>query len=163
MGKRKYIETPEKMWELFQEYRTEIKENPINIIEQRKSAVNFKVYGESDLSSIADEIKDASNPVVELPAQRPLTLEGFENWCADKDIIENLGNYFANSNGAYEDYSTICARIRRVIRQDQIEGGMVGIYNPSITQRLNGLTERREIDLKGSLNIPQLPDIATRK
>ena len=30
------------------------------------------------------------------------------------------------------------------IRNNQIEGGMAGIYNPSITQRLNGLVERTE-------------------
>jgi hypothetical protein len=31
-----------------------------------------------------------------------------------------------------------------MIRQDQIEGGMAGVYNPSITQRLNGLKENIE-------------------
>jgi hypothetical protein len=71
-------------------------------------------------------------------------LEGFENWCADAGIIEDLSNYFANTKGNYSDYSTICSRIRRTIRQDQIEGGMVGQYNPSITQRLNNLVERQE-------------------
>ena len=34
------------------------------------------------------------------------------------------------------------------IRQDQIEGGMSGIYNPSITQRLNGLTDKSEVMVK---------------
>ena len=38
--------------------------------------------------------------------------------------------------------------IREVIRRDQIEGGMVGQYNPSITQRLNGLKEQTESTIK---------------
>jgi hypothetical protein len=31
-----------------------------------------------------------------------------------------------------------------MIRNDQIDGGMVGQYNPSITQRLNGLVEKTD-------------------
>ena len=122
MPKKKYIETPEKMWEYFISYKKEIKEKPIIVKDWvGKDAVD--VYREKE---------------------RPLTLEGFENWCADNDIIENLDNYFANSNNSYAEYSSICSRIRKAIRQDQIEGGMVGIYNPSITQRLNGLVDKSE-------------------
>jgi hypothetical protein len=40
---------------------------------------------------------------------------------------------------------------------------MVGIYNPSITQRLNGLVDKKETEIKGGLNIPNLPDIGNRK
>ncbi len=43
----------------------------------------------------------------------------------------------------------ICSRIKRAIRQDQIEGGMVGQFNPSITQRLNGLTEKTDVTTNG--------------
>ena len=141
MGKKKYIETPEKMWEHFISYKTETKQKPIIVKDWvGKDAVD--VYREKE---------------------RPLTLEGFENWCADNDIIENLDNYFANSNDNYTEYSSICSRIRKAIRQDQIEGGMVGIYNPSITQRLNGLVDKKETEIKGGLNVPNLPDIGNRK
>jgi hypothetical protein len=34
--------------------------------------------------------------------------------------------------------------VRKAVRNDQIEGGMVGQYNASITQRLNGLKEQTE-------------------
>jgi hypothetical protein len=127
MGKRKYIETPEKMWEYFVAYKKEAKENPI-IVKDWVGKDADQVYREKE---------------------RPLTLEGFENWCADNEIIEDLSNYFANYNNAYSEYLTICSRIRKAIRQDQIEGGMVGIYNPSITQRLNGLTDRQDLTTNG--------------
>lgn len=120
MGKNKYIETPEKMWELFSDYKESVKTNPV-LIEDYVG-------------------KDAERVMREKP--RCLTLEGFENYVADIGLNQDLGDYFSNNEGRYEDYTTICSRIRRVIRQDQIEGGMAGIYNPSITQRLNGLTER---------------------
>jgi len=41
----------------------------------------------------------------------------------------------------------VCSRIKKSIRKDQIEGGMVGQYNPSITQRLNGLVEKQETSI----------------
>lgn len=146
MAKTKYIESPEKLWEYFCSYREEIKGNPIKILEQRKSSVNFKIYSGADVDSIKEEMQEAANPVIEMPMQRPLTIEGFENWCSDNDIIEDLGDYFSNKKNQYSEYSTICSRIKRVIRQDQIEGGMVGIYNPSITARLNNLKETTEIE-----------------
>lgn len=135
MGKNKYIETPEKMWEYFLSYKEDTKNKPILV----KDWVG----------------KDAD--LVNREKERPLTLEGFENWCSDSGIIENLDNYFANSNNSYSDYSSICSRIRKAIRQDQIEGGMAGIYNPSITQRLNGLSEN--INQNIVKKQPLFPDI----
>jgi len=121
-GQGKYIETPEKMWEYFEAYRAEVKNNP-----RTKTVFPGK-----------DAIPQRE------PLERPLTLEGFENWCADAGIRQDLGDYFANTKGNYSEYSTICSRIKRVIRQDQIEGGMVGQYNASITQRLNALVDKQE-------------------
>lgn len=141
MAKHKYIESPDKMWEYFLAYKKQVKDNPIIV----KDWVG----------------KDAID--VYRPKEKPLTIEGFENYCADEGIISDLSNYFANSNDAYSEYSTICSRIRKAIRQDQIEGGMAGIYNPSITQRLNGLVDKKETEIKGGLNIPNLPDIGNRK
>ena len=122
MGKRKYIESPEIMWEHFLSYKKEVKSNPILV----KDWVG----------------KDATDVYRE--KERPLTIEGFECWCYDNDIISDLSQYFANTEQRYSDYQTICTRIRKAVRNDQIEGGMAGIYNPSITQRLNGLVEKTE-------------------
>ena len=44
----------------------------------------------------------------------------------------------------YLEFTAICSRIRKEIREDQITGGMVGQYNASITQRLNNLKEQVE-------------------
>ena len=125
MGKKKYIETPDKMYDLFNEYRNHVKDNP-------RKKVDFKG-------------KDAERVIYDLEV--PLTMEGFENFVFEKGVINDLGDYFSNKNGKYEEYSTICSRIKKIIRQDQIEGGMVNIYNPSITQRLNGLVDKKETTL----------------
>ena len=117
----KYIETPEKMWELFDAYRSKVKSNP------RKKHVFVGKDGNSD------------NELLEVP----LTFEGFKNYCYE--VVGCVEQYFTNQNELYGDYVGICSRIKGVIRQDQIEGGMVGQYNPSITQRLNGLTDKQEV------------------
>lgn len=125
MGKPKYIETPDKLWEYFELYKKDTKSRPFLVKDWvGKDAVD--VYREKE---------------------RPLTIEGFECWLADKDIIDNLSNYFANSDNRYSDYSTICSRVKKAVRQDQIEGGMAGMYNPSITQRLNGLVEKTQTEV----------------
>jgi hypothetical protein len=122
MGKRKYIETPEKLLEYFEEYKKETKNNPIQV---------------------QDYVgKDAE--MVYRTKERPLTIDGFEVWLFKKEIIGDLSHYFANTDNKYSNYLTICSHIRKEVRSDQIEGGMAGIYNPSITQRLNNLVERQE-------------------
>jgi hypothetical protein len=85
---------------------------------------------------------------VERPKEKPLTLEGFSNYCFHKGIVKDTDDYFVNTKGNYDEYSSICSRIKRIIREDQIAGGMAGIYNPSITQRLNGLVEKVQNDVK---------------
>lgn len=91
----------------------------------------------------------------------PLTMEGFERFCYD-----NYGcvhQYFDNKDNYYNEFVTICSRIKKEIRENQIVGGMLGFYNPSITQRLNSLVDKSSTEIKGGLNIPNLPDIGGRK
>lgn len=130
-GHPRNIESPEKMWELFLAYAAEVKSNP-----------RYKT-----------EYVGKDGNKVETPLERPLTIEGFKNWCYDG--IGTIEQYFTNQDGLYEEYIGICQRIKQNIRQDQIEGGMVGQYHPSITQRLNGLTEKIETDNthKGKIEI----------
>lgn len=134
MGKKKYIETPELLWEYFLAYKKEVKSKPIMVQD----------YVGKDAEMVYRE------------KEKPLTIDGFECWCYDNDIISDLSNYFANSDNKYSEYSTICSRIRKAVRTDQIEGGMAGIYNPSITQRLNNLVERSETNVK--VEQPLFPD-----
>jgi hypothetical protein len=125
MGKPKYIETPEILWQHFEEYKKETKSKPF-LVKDWVGKDALDVYREKE---------------------RPLTIEGFECYLADKNIIDNLSQYFANTEQRYTDYQTICSRVKKAVRQDQIEGGMAGMYNPSITQRLNGLVEKTQTEV----------------
>ena len=123
----KYIETPEKMWEYFLSYKEYVKNTPIKI----KDWVG----------------KDAEQ--VQREKERPLTFIGFQNYLDDQNIITDVTDYFENKDNRYNDFVRICSRIKRNIQEDQISGGMAGIYNPSITQRLNSLTDNIDLSTKG--------------
>jgi len=141
MGRTKLIESPEKLKEYFLSYEKEVKSNPFLI----------KDWVGKDANEVTRE------------KEKPLTIEGFECWLSENEIIEDLGDYLKNKDKRYEDYAPICSYIKKKTRRDQIEGGMAGIFNPSITQRLNNLAENTKTTLDGSLNIPKLPDIGNRK
>jgi len=142
MAKNKYIETPERMWELFQGYKTHVKSNPIIVKDWvGKDAVD--VYREKE---------------------RPLLMVGFECYCMEHTEITypDLTDYFENKDNRFEAYLPITSRIKNEIKADQISGGMTMIYSQNLTARLNGLVDKKETEHKGGLNIPNLPDIGNR-
>lgn len=121
MAKHKYIKTPRVLYALFELYKTHVEENPRKVT----------VFGGRDFDSRENKL------------QCPLTFAGFDVFVMNHQGIKSLGveQYFTNQDKLYDDYIGICARIKKEIRADQIAGGMVGQYNPSITQRLNSLAE----------------------
>lgn len=121
-GRPKNIETPEELWEYFLAYTKHVKENPM----------------------IVTDWVGGMGKEVERKKERPLTIDGFCNYVEDLGVTGNVDYYLSNYKGMYSEFLGICSRIKRTIREDQITGGMCGVYNPSITQRLNGLAEKQE-------------------
>jgi len=83
---------------------------------------------------------------VEDPQKVPLTFEGFKRYCRINH--GEIEQYFTNQDGYYNDFIGICSHIKEEIRENQIIGGLLGFFNPSITQRLNGLKESQEVEIK---------------
>lgn len=88
--------------------------------------------------------KDGSR-MVDYPVL-PYTLEGFKRYCRTK--YGEIEQYFYNKDNLYTNFVGICSHIKEEIREHQITGGMMGFFNPSITQRLNGLAEKTEVEQK---------------
>jgi hypothetical protein len=133
MGLHKNIESAEKLEEYFNTYELQTKSNPF-LVQDYVGKDGDEVYRKKE---------------------KPLTMEGFECWLYEKGIISDLSHYFSNKDNRYSEFVAICSHIRKRIRQDQISGGMAGLYNPSITQRLNGLTDKSEVTVKEQ---PLFPD-----
>lgn len=72
----------------------------------------------------------------------PYTLEGF--YIFTRKHYGCVKQYFTNTANMFDDFLAICSHIREEVRNQQISGGLMGFYNPSITQRLNGLKEQVE-------------------
>jgi hypothetical protein len=124
--KKKYIETPEKLWDLFKEYVQHEKDNPmyrIDYVGKDGDKVNTKL-------------------------DTPITFEGFECWLADQDVIEHLSDYSANKNGVYDAYSTIITRIRQNCFVQNFKGASVGLFNANLIAKKIGLVEKTETNLK---------------
>ena len=124
MGRPKYIETPERLWELFLDYKKEVKSNPVII----KDWVG----------------KDAEE--VHREREKPLTMVGFECFVLDHTEITypDLTHYFENKDNRYSDFVPISSRIKSEIKNDQVTGGMTMIYSQNLTARLNNLVEKTE-------------------
>ena len=139
MARFKLIETPDILLEYWDEYVKDLKSKP-TIVKDWVGKDATDVYREKE---------------------KPLTLQRFEVWMYKEKKI-NVGQYFDNQDNRYNDYIAICAHIKKERDADQIEGGMTGIYNANITARLNGLVDKKETEVKGGLNIPNLPNINDR-
>jgi len=105
----------------------------IDLIKQSKEWVKVSYVG-----------KDGTR--VEEDTKVPMTLEGFERFCYNN--YGSVHHYFDNKAGYYDDFGAICSRVKREIRENQITGGLLGFFNPSITQRLNNLKDSTEIEVK---------------
>jgi hypothetical protein len=125
-GRPPSFETPDEMWEAFAEYCKKAKAQPVRV----EDYVGVK----------ADRVlRERENP---------LTFEGFQVYCYEQGIGKSIDQYFTNPDGRYDKFVEICTRIKTTIRADQIRGGMTGIYNTSITQRLNGLADKTQAEVK---------------
>jgi hypothetical protein len=133
MGKHKYIETPEKMWELFCEY-----------VEYERSNPMYK-----------REYVGKDGEQVDTPLQVPITFEGFECYLADKGVINDLGDYASNKNGQYNDFSTIITRIRTNCFVQNYKGAAVGLFNANLVAKKIGLISKVE---QTNIEQPLFPD-----
>jgi len=122
-GIRRKIETPEILWELFEEFKQWCKDNPM------EKHVGWKGKGQKI-------------PVYEYK-RRALVFKAFEGWLCGRRIVYDLSHYERN-----DDYRPIISAIKNECSQDCLQGGMNGLYNSNLTARLEGLVDKSETDMK---------------
>ena len=136
MAKHKYIETPAKLWELFEAYRKEVKDNP---------RIQVEYVGRN-----GDKVKT--------PIERPLSVEGFKCYCYEH--VGTIDHYWKNTEGKYDEFCPIISHVREHIRLEQIDGGMTGFYNSNLTARLNSLSDKSETKTTASIKLLNIDPIA---
>ena len=121
-GKERKFPTSEALWEAACEYFEWCDENPWRIEKTKK--------------------KGKSKEVESTPTQRPYTIAA---------LCMYLGVHSTYLNDLKDkDYSEVITRIKQIIETNQIEGAMVGAYNANIVSRINGLTDKMDIESGGS-------------
>lgn len=122
MAKHKYIETPDKLWELFCDYISHEKEHPM-----------FK-----------REYVGKDGDPVDTALQVPITFEGFECWLADERVIQDLGDYSSDKQERYKEYATIITRIRKNCFAQNFKGAAVGLFHANLIAKKLGLVDKTE-------------------
>lgn len=126
MAREKAISSPQELMALFRDYQAWCKDNP------------YKQH--AFVGKDADE--------VEIKKERPYTWIGFEGWLANEGVLQHLGHYEQNSNDSYTDFLPIIRVIKRICSADVIDGALAGVYNQNIAARLEGLSDKKEVDKK---------------
>lgn len=116
--------TPEELEAYFEQYKEWVANNPI----------------------LVQDYVGKDGTEVDRKKNRPLTFDGFEIWLRKNSKIKCCQHILDNVKSAYNDFIDVARYIKSSVKADQIEGGMAGIYNPNITARLNGLTEKIQED-----------------
>jgi hypothetical protein len=122
MGIAKYIESPEKLWEYFEDYVRHEAKNPM-----------YKT-----------EYVGKDGHMVKTALEVPITFEGFECYLADRGIIGDLGQYSANRENRYTEFVPIITRIQKNCFVHNFKGASVGLFNANIIARKLGLADKQQ-------------------
>lgn len=124
MAKKKYIETPEKLIELWEEYKESVGYDEIEQIHPKLGVTTLRV-------------------------KKPLLRSGFEAFVFKK-MGFGISQYLDNNDKAYDEYLGVVTCIRKEWETDQVSGTMTGKYKaPNLTARLNNLTEKTDVTTNG--------------
>lgn len=124
MGKKKYLESPEKLMELWTEYK------------------NSVGYDQIEQSTPKGEI-------ITLNVKRPYLKSGFEVFCFYK-LGFGIGQYLDNQDKAYSEYLDVITCIRKEWETDQVSGTLTGRFKaPNLTARLNNIKDNQDVTTNG--------------
>lgn len=122
MARPKDIKTPEELYKLFEAYVEDTKTRKRIVPKATNKGVLYEEH---------------------VP---PLTIDGFKTFC--NRTATDINRYWYNV-GEFDAFVSIVTRIKEEIRNDQVEGALVGQYQQNIVARLNNLTEKTDVTSNG--------------
>lgn len=130
MAKKKYIETPEKLLFMWDEYKAKIDASPDKI---QKATIKGDVVSES--------------------IEKPYTRQGFEAFVWRKYGF-NVKQYLDNQDKLYNEYMGVVTCIRNEWEENQVSGTITGKYKAqTLVARLNGYSDKTENTHKHEVEI----------
>lgn len=111
--------------------------------ELAKAFEDYKAFCEAHPFEIVTTFKGEES-VRTIP--RPYTLCGFMVFV---DSMKEWYDWAKYTRTRGEDFCGVITRIEVEVRDQQVTGGMSGMYNANLTARLNGLTDKKDVTSKG--------------
>lgn len=139
LGRPPKYKKPEQLWEKFLQYTDFVRSNPIPIATKMRSTKRNK-DDEDNKGTASREIEQAP---------RPFTLVGFQLYAG----ITNWAHFKKQERNKKEDFVIVIRAIEQCIEEHQISGAAVGVYNSNLVARLNGISEKTEVDVEASKNM----------
>ena len=135
-GKDKLFSTPELLEEAANEYFDYCDSNPIYKSEVLKGG-------------------DKAGTIAEVPIQRPYLIEGLCVYLGVyRDYLDQFERSLDTENSKKDkEYYNVLMRIREKIKGQKLDGATVGIYNPLIVSRIEGLRDRQEINQTSDVKV----------
>ena len=157
-GRDRLFESPQLLWEAASEYFEYCDSNPFYKIEQKKGNT---IISKNSIENLTDnQLKEISSPLVELPEY---VIYKYEGLCLYLGCgIHYFDQFESSLEGKYDeiskDFSAVLTRIRLIIRDNQLTGGVYNALNPMLIARMNNVKERTDItsndkDIQGIGNI----------
>lgn len=134
-GRDKLFATPDLLWDAACEYFEWCDSHPW-VVTKNKSRGRVKEKEES-------------------PTQCPYSITGL---MGHLDVSKSFWIEFKKA--ANEDFLWVITRIENIIETQQLEGAIVGVFNSNIVARINGLVDKKENTVKGSVFTPMTIDEA---
>lgn len=126
LGKPPKYKTAKELWDKFLEYCDWVAANPIEMPER------------IGISGTKTDIKQRQQNKTSV--SRPYTLAAFLAWAG----ITNWTEFKKIEWRKKGEYFRVIRAIENVIKAQQIDGAMVGLYNSNLTARLNNISEHSE-------------------
>ena len=131
IGRPAKFPTAEDLWREALAYFDWCDENPITTNNKRKKS-------RSDTSE--------SQSMEQEPVSRPYTLDGLCLWC---NILTPWATFKRDCGrrADAEDFAIVINACEQCVRDQQVTGAMIGLYSERLTARLNGITDKQELEV----------------
>lgn len=138
VGRPPKFKTPEELKEKAEGYFQYCDTHPIEVWQRKSAAANQTAKNGSGVKS------DEGTMYI----RKPYTFDGLALWCG-------IGNWYQWKSDAPETFRSIITALEARVRDQQVSGAMVGMYNANLVARLNGIAEKTESkqEINGSLNV----------
>ena len=132
-GRPPKFKTPEELEAKAEEYFRWCDDNPIRIYKRKDAGANQTAKSGSGVKSQEGEAF----------ANRPYTLDGLGLYVGV--VWKDFKTYHQD-----DEFSEVIRTLEARVRDQQVSGAMVGVYNSNLTARLNGIADTQNVNA----NIP---------